>query len=233
MSKRPRPFTAETRTAELSGASRTITNGDLLEAFNDLSQYVKEATRRLETVTAEAAAVPQAPQPPQAPAADLERIKEEVSRLRAADTENDGIPLARKELGTVVEATDAAANEIMTLSEEIQTAAGKIRDDVSGGNTSNVEAHCAVMDEAATNLLIACGFQDLTGQRINKVVNALTHLEGQIDGLFETLAIARGTGEGGLHAFASDDERPDTNLLHGPQDEGEGISQADIDAMFD
>jgi len=227
MTKRPRPFTAETRSAELSGASRTITNDDLLEAFNDLSNYVKEATHRLETVTAEAATVPPAP------GADLEKITREVAALKAADPDDDEIPLARQELKTVVEATDTAANEIMNLSETIQDAADKIRDDVAKGKTDTVEAHCDVIDEAATNLLMACGFQDLTGQRINKVVNALTHLEGQIDGLFETLGISQGTGEGGLHAFAPDDKRPDTDLLHGPQNEGEGISQAEIDAMFD
>jgi chemotaxis regulatin CheY-phosphate phosphatase CheZ len=156
-----------------------------------------------------------------------------VAALKAADPDDDEIPLARQELITVVEATDTAANEIMNLSETIQAAADKIRDEVSQGNIDNVEAHCAVMDEAATNLVMACDFQDLTGQRINKVVNALIHLEGQIDGLFETLGISQGTGEGGLHAFAPDDKRPDTDLLHGPLDEGEGMSQAEIDAMFD
>ncbi len=236
MTKRPRPFTAETRSVELSGASRTITNDDLLEAFNDLSNYVKEATRRLETVTGEAAAVPPGPPAPpgsQTSAADPEKIIRKVAALKAANPDDDEIPLARQELETVVEATETAANEIMDLSENIQATTDKIRDDVSKGNTDNVEAHCAVMDEAATNLLMACGFQDLTGQRINKVVNALIHLEGQINDLFETLEITRGTGEGGLHAFAPDDKRPDTDLLHGPQDEGKGISQADIDAMFD
>ena len=156
-----------------------------------------------------------------------------MAALKAADPDDDEIPLARQELKTVGEATATAANEIMNLSEPIQAAADKIRDDVAKGKTDTVEAHCDVIDEAATNLLMACGFQDLTGQRINKVVSALTHLEGQIDGLFETLGISQGTGEGGLHAFAPDDKRPDTDLLHGPQDKGEGISQAAIDAMFD
>ena len=233
MTKRPRPFTAEIRSAELSGASRTITNDDLLEAFNDLSNYVKEATRRLETVTGETAAVPPAPPTSQMPAADLEKIIRKVAALKAANPDDDEIPLARQELATVVEATDTAANEIMNLSEDIQDAADKIRGDISDGKTDNVEAYCDVMDEAATNLLMACGFQDLTGQRINKVVNALTHLEGLIDDLFKTLEIAQGTGEGGLHVSAPGDKRPDNDLLHGPQDEGEGISQAEIDAMFD
>ncbi len=233
MTKRPRPFTAETRSAELSGASRTITNDDLLEAFNDLSNYVKKATHCLETVTGEAAAVPPAPPASQTPAADLENIIRKVAALKAANPDDDEIPLARQELATVVEATDTAANEIMNLSEEIQDAADKIRCDISDGKTGNVEAHCDVMDEAATNLLMACGFQDLTGQRINKVVNALTHLEGLIDDLFKTLEITQGTGEGGLHVSAPGNKRPDNDLLHGPQDEGEGISQDEIDAMFD
>ena len=85
-----------------------------------------------------------------------------------------------------------------SLSETIQAAADKIRDDVAKGKPDTVEAHCDVIDEAATNLLMACGFQDLTGQRINKVVNALTHLEGQIDGLFETLGISQAPAKAGL-----------------------------------
>ncbi len=45
--------------------------------------------------------------------------------------------------------------------------------------------------------------------------------------------LAEGTGEGGLDTTTADDQRPDTDLLQGPQDEGEGNSQAEIDALFD
>lgn len=229
MTKRPRPFTAENRFTELSGSFRTTTNDDLLKAFNDLSDTVEELTGR---IIAKLEAPAESPAPPQA-GPGLERISHEVAALKAANPEEDKIPLARKELEIVVEATDTAANEIMNLSDEIQSAADKIRDEIAKGNTAGVERHCASLDEVSTNLMMACGFQDLTGQRINKVVNTLHHLESQIDGLFQTLGITEATGEGGLHAFAPDDERPDTELLHGPQNEGEGISQADIDAMFD
>ena len=53
--------------------------------------------------------------------------------------------------------------------------------------------------------------------------------------MFLTLGIAEGTGAGGLDVTDSGDERPDKDLLHGPQDEDASgsISQADIDAMFD
>ncbi len=229
MTKRPRPFTAENRFAEHSGSFRTITNDDLLKAFNDLSDTVEELTGRI-IAKLESPAEP--PAPPQA-GPGLERISQEVAALKAARPEEEEIPLARQELEIVVEATDTAANEIMTLSEEIQAAADKIRDETANGNPAAVERHCAALDQVSANLMMACGFQDLTGQRINKVVNTLHHLESQIDGLFQTLGVTEATGEGGLHAFAPDDKRPDTELLHGPQNEGEGISQADIDAMFD
>ena len=82
---------------------------------------------------------------------------------------------------------------------------------------------------------MACAFQDLTGQRINKVANTLQALEDQIDALFQAMNIAEGTGEGGLDATttAADDHSPGTDLLHGPQDEGEGISQDEIAKLFD
>lgn len=143
--------------------------------------------------------------------------------------------LARQELETVVEATDKAANEIINQTDEIQTMIDKIRDEISSGNTAKVEVHLSSLEGVATNLLMACEFQDLTGQRINKVSNTLHRLEEQIGELFLTLGIAEGTGAGGLDVTDSGDDRPDQDLLHGPQDEGASgiISQADIDAMFD
>lgn len=240
MATRHRPFTAEKRQAELSGSTPGTTNDDLLQAFNDLSQNVRDMAERITakleaTATATAPPAQAAPAPAETAVTDpkLDQIKQEIAALKAANPEEDEIPLAREELGIVVEATDSAANDIMNVSEELQNTADKIRDEIENGNPDGVEQHCASLEEASTNLLMACSFQDLTGQRINKVVNTLSHLEHLIDGLFEALEISRGTAEGGLHAFADDDERPDTDLLHGPQNEGEGISQAEIDAMFD
>ncbi len=161
------------------------------------------------------------------------RIRHEVASLKSAYAEEDKMLLARQELETVVKATDEAANEVMNLSDQIQELAAKIRESLEGGKTENMVAHSASLEEISTNLLMACEFQDLTGQRINMVVNTIRHLEEQIEGLFQSLGINEGTGEGGLDAVADDDKRPDKDLLHGPQDEGKGVSQAEIDAMFD
>ncbi len=246
MEKQLRPFTAEKRFAEISGSTGAITNNDLLDAFNELSAYVKEVLTRASLF--ESSPDPKeeskkdietdsddAEETPDDPHADLSRLTGEVAALKSANPNEGKLLLARQELETVVEATDKAANEIMNQSDEIQTVIDKIRVEVSSGNTANVEVHLSSLEEVATNLLMACEFQDLTGQRINMVSNTIHRFEEQIGDLFLTLGIAKGTGAGGLDVTDSGDERPDKDLLHGPQDEGAdgSISQADIDAMFD
>jgi len=254
MEKRPRPFTAEKRFAKISSSTGAITNDDLLDAFNAHSAYVKEVlsrASRLESSPSFSPAPEEEPgeenqdkiktdsggaeETPDDPHADLSRIAGEVAALKSANPDEDKLLLARQELETVVEATDKAANEIINQTDEIQTMIDKIRDEISSGNTAKVEVHLSSLEGVATNLLMACEFQDLTGQRINKVSNTLHRLEEQIGELFLTLGIAEGTGAGGLDVTDSGDDRPDQDLLHGPQDEGASgiISQADIDAMFD
>ena len=258
MEKRPRPFTAEKRFAEISGSTASITNDDLLDAFNDLSAYVKEVlsrASRLESSPSSSPAPEEEPEEepgeenkdkietdsgdgietPDDTNADLSRLIGEVAALKSANPDEDKLPLARHELETVVEITDKAANEIMNQTDEIQIVIDKIRDDIASGDTAKVEGHLSSLEGIATNLLMACEFQDLTGQRINKVSNTIHRLEEQIGDLFLTLGIAEGTGAGGLDVTDSGDERPDKDLLHGPQDEDASgsISQADIDAMFD
>lgn len=228
MEKRPRPFTAEKRNAEITGASISVSNDDLMDAISGLSASVKEVAGQMAEIAA-------TPPPPPAPelAPGLETIKQDVAALKTANPEDDKLFQARHELETVTDITDKSANEIMNQSDEIHVVIDKIRQDLSDGHTDKVEAHCANLEEVATNLMMACEFQDLTGQRLSKVSNTLLAMEDQIDALFKSLDITEGTGTGGLSSVTKDDERPDTDLLHGPQDEGEGISQDDIDALFD
>jgi chemotaxis protein CheZ len=79
----------------------------------------------------------------------------------------------------------------------------------------------------------ACNFQDLTGQRINKIVNVLKFVEERLDKMIGVW--------GGLDAFKDlvDQESAALNgeddLLNGPKledDEGH-VAQNDIDALFD
>src|SRR5215469_10551521 len=83
----------------------------------------------------------------------------------------------------------------------------------------------ALMD-AVTNIYEASAFQDITGQRITKIVRALQSLENKLN----SLVCAFGPLEGGEDAPARDG---DAALLNGPQLEKNASSQTDIDALFD
>ena len=230
--KPPRRFTSEKTRPGGTGAGGAVTNDDLLQTFNDLSASLREmrdgASGKDETSVSAEAESGQAP-------TDQDPVREKVAKLKSADPDADKMLLARQELKTVVESTYTAANEIMNLSDELLAVAEKIRQGQSSGEAASIDDHLSSLEEISTNLLMACAFQDLTGQRINKVANTLQGLEDQIDALFQAMNIAEGTGEGGLDATttAADDQRPGTELLHGPQDEGEGISQDEIDKLFD
>ena len=76
----------------------------------------------------------------------------------------------------------------------------------------------------------ACSFQDITGQRVNKVVKSITYVEERVNSLVklwgrEELAE--------VEVVADRETTPDEQLLSGPQSEGRGLSQDDIDNLFD
>ena len=88
---------------------------------------------------------------------------------------------------------------------------------------------------AITNIYEACNFQDITGQRINKVVRTLKQIEEKVAGLVKAFGdeIDRAATVGQAHAAAPAGEADaDKALLNGPQLPGNANSQADIDALF-
>ena len=94
------------------------------------------------------------------------------------------------------------------------------------------QALVADMQERVIKIFEACNFQDLTGQRITKVVATLKFIETHIMRMMEIW--------GGMDAFkdievvAMAQREGDAKLLNGPKIEGETghASQDDIDSLF-
>ena len=84
------------------------------------------------------------------------------------------------------------------------------------------------MQTNCSKIFEACAFQDLTGQRIGSVIQTLDLVDSHLESLLELL---------GPDFEEVDDEEDDREgddmLLNGPALEGEGISQDDIDKLFD
>ncbi len=155
-------------------------------------------------------------------AAYIQSVKSEITAIRPDQVKEDYLPLAADELDAIVEATAEATNAIMDAAEIIERVAGESTVEIGGK-----------LRDATTSIYEACGFQDITGQRINKIVRALKDIEGKVDRLM--------TAFGGAPA-ASSGKKPkkkkkagpitDESLLEGPQLKNKGSSQEEVDALL-
>lgn len=158
--------------------------------------------------------------------------RQEIAALKSKDGDKSQFNAAKIELQEIVDATAKATNDILAEAEKVTEIQASLAEKAAGGEGEPILDEIAGLENASMQIMLACGFQDLTGQRINKVVNTLIFVEDQINKLLDVWNVDAGTGSADLKATREDDARPDKDLLNGPQSEGEGISQDDIDAMF-
>ncbi|WP_169567722.1 protein phosphatase CheZ [Sneathiella limimaris] len=139
--------------------------------------------------------------------------RSEISQIRPKDLKQDKLPRAGKELDAIVEATESATNQIMEATEKILSA--KVTD-------------ADVVNDACMEIFEACSFQDITGQRISKVVSTLEYIETYLD----KLTSAWGHDEDAAQSESAETDE-EASLLNGPALAGEGIDQDFVDSMFD
>jgi chemotaxis protein CheZ len=160
----------------------------------------------------------------------INSTKLEIASLHRSDHEGKGMRRVAGELDAVVEATEEATTAILGAIEDIETQANMMRS--AGVQTGNNDCVGAILERVIV-MYEACNFQDLTGQRISKIVTVLKFVEERLDRMIGVW--------GGLDAFKEFAEQaalasdPDASLLNGPklkQDLGH-VDQIDIDALFD
>jgi chemotaxis protein CheZ len=154
----------------------------------------------------------------------IHEAKDDIAALRPDEVKDDYLPTASDELDAIVEATEIATNSIMDATEVVESVMGDVSSEVSDK-----------LMEATSNIYEACGFQDITGQRITKVVKALKDIEEKIDGLVAAFGSEIDKVKK-AQTVQKDDaaEQPvtDEDLLHGPQMAEEANSQDEIDALL-
>ena len=87
------------------------------------------------------------------------------------------------------------------------------------------------LDDKINAMFEACAFQDITGQRVTKVLGSLKFIEERINAMADLWG-RKGLSEAPVRAD-KDDDGPKGERLEGPALEGEGTSQDDIDKIFD
>jgi len=158
----------------------------------------------------------------------IQTARSEIASLRPDEITDEHLPAAGEELEAIVGATEQATNAIMEAVEQIENEAAKLDPEAAGRIT-----------DAVTNVYEACSFQDITGQRITKVVNCLTHIEEKVNALLTAFGQeitpkgdAPAPRPAPKPAKTPASGRPDEHLMNGPQLPENAISQDDIDALL-
>jgi chemotaxis protein CheZ len=141
--------------------------------------------------------------------------RSQIASIGADDANSGAISLAKGELDAIVQSTQAATDRILEMAEEIQEIAWTLRE---GGFPIET---CDAIDQRATNIYLACSFQDLTAQRTRKVTDAMQFLEARISRMIDIWGFSRDE--------LSVPAEPIT-MLHGPTDSG--LKQDEVDAAF-
>lgn len=153
----------------------------------------------------------------------IQRAKTEIAHLRPDQVKEKYLPAAADQLDAIVEATAEATHAIMDATETIEG----VMENLDGENSRKL------MD-ATTRIYEACGFQDITGQRITKVVKALKDIEERIDALVAAFGseIEKVKAEQPEPEQKEEKKDSDEDLLHGPQLAEDAKSQAEVDALL-
>ena len=146
--------------------------------------------------------------------------KREIAALRPDDITSEHLPKAADELDAIVGSTEEATNGILQAMELLESLTDKMPAELAEQVTN-----------AVTQVYENCNFQDITGQRITKVVKTLKHIEDRVEAL-----VAAFGDEIQKYREAQPSEEPqksaDEKLLNGPQLPDEASKQAEIDALL-
>jgi len=142
-----------------------------------------------------------------------QRFSEILEILKAVSFSGDGNTPANAgvELGAVVEMTEAAATNILDAAESIAT---RVSEEVKEGG--DLETAAENINNDVETIIMACAFQDVTGQRIRKALENLKAIEDRLGTALDKIGV----------------DVEHQTLQSSPVEIVRAVSQDEVDAMF-
>ncbi|HSU07153.1 MAG TPA: protein phosphatase CheZ [Acetobacteraceae bacterium] len=140
--------------------------------------------------------------------------KREIAILRPDDITISQIPAATDELDAIVSHTASATNAILESCEILDDLAAALPQQSAAG-----------LHDATTRIYEACSFQDITGQRITKVVTTLKTIEAKVAQILAAFG-------GDIARSCTAELRASNELLSGPQRPATAMVQSEIDQLL-
>lgn len=156
----------------------------------------------------------------------IRSTKKEIATLHAEGTRGESLFRATNELEAVVQDTEEATEAILSAAETIDSQVAILVNRLAGEDLTVAEE----IQAQTIKTFEACNFQDITGQRIAKVVKLLLFIEERVHRMTEIWGGADMVAQN----VASVSREGDEALLNGPAlaDDDGVVSQDDIDSLF-
>jgi chemotaxis protein CheZ len=157
----------------------------------------------------------------------VQRLRQEIAGVSKRDDDQTAFDSMSEQLDAIVAATEKATNTILEAAEAMCDAAEELR------GTEDAEARGKLCDRItgeSSEIMQACAFQDITGQRVSKIVSSMRFVEERVSVMAEIWG--REEIEELAETLPTEEKTGDEALLHGPQLPDEAISQDEIDKLF-
>jgi chemotaxis protein CheZ len=160
----------------------------------------------------------------------IRRTKQDVGGLEANAFIGPQMARVGRELDAVIAGTEHATQNILKNAEDIDQIATTLSSMLKGSYETGLVHD---LRDHVVKIFEACNFQDLTGQRIGKVIATLKFIEDHINRMLEIWRRVESAAP--FAQAASGKVHPDAKFLNGPKlaDDPGHSSQADIDVIFD
>lgn len=158
----------------------------------------------------------------------IDRLRREIAGIAQGKADQTRFESMADRLDAIISSTAEATETILTAMEAIDANVAALR--ASSADPATV-ALCTSITDKTTVAMEACSFQDLTGQRVSKVVGSLRFVEERV-GRMADLCGRDEVARIGADLPDPDEDEDDGVPLEGPQRADAAISQDDIDRLF-
>ena len=147
----------------------------------------------------------------------VEKTSGKIIKLRPEEIPGWRLDAARNELDAVIQHTEAAASDFLSAAEELDAIADTLP-----------KKKAELLRSVTTKMYETSTFQDISGQRLVNAKNALTEIDNCVTGVLKALGHETRAEEPPVNAVMDE-----SDLLNGPQMQGSGVNQEDVDALLE
>lgn len=167
----------------------------------------------------------------------INQTRKELAEAKKDHIADKELPDAESQLDAIVTMTEQATGKIMDACDNLSNFHNDMRERLIAMDPpldpdamAGVEDAMTQAQTSITHIYEACNFQDITGQRIQKVVKLLQDIERKVLKLVVTLGLAERNDA--LDEDTKAHLTEEVTLLNGPSMPGQGLEQDEIDAIL-